>query len=329
MPLPAASALEPSPPAWDHLPMALAPILVTGSHRCGSTWVGKTLCRAPGMAYLDEPFHMKHRPGPCRAKWESWYAYLTAENAAPYEEALADTLGHRYSYGAELLSLRSPRDVGRMLRDAGRCAGRRRRGDRALMKDPIAFFSAPWLAERFAMQVVVLVRHPAAFASSLKRLDWRFDFHNWLDQPLLMRDWLGPWEQQLRAAAETPLDVIEEAALCWNVIYEVAARMRAQHSDWIFLTHEELSIDPVGKFRTLFEQLAVPFDDELRDWLQATTGANNPAEAPTGTAHALARDSRANVRNWTSRLEPSEIDRLRAATEAVTEQWYGSDAWTP
>lgn len=307
--------------------MTAPPILVTGSHRCGSTWVGKTLCRAPGLAYLDEPFHMNHRPGPCRASWDHWYAYLTEENAGPFDAALADTLAHRYSYGAEWKSLRSPRDVGRMLRDAGRAAGRRRRAERPLMKDPIAFFSAPWLARRFGMQVVVLVRHPAAFASSLKRLDWRFDFRNWLDQDLLMRDWLGPWRDQLEAAASSGGDVIEEAALCWNVIYEVAERMRQAHPDWLFLTHEELSMEPLTKFGELFEHLGVPFDPSIQEWLRSTTGADNPAEAPQGTAHALSRDSRANVRNWTKRLDADEVRRLRSATEAVTHVWYGDSAW--
>ena len=255
--------------------MSAPPILVTGSHRCGSTWVGKTLCQAPGLAYIDEPFHMNHRPGPCRARWTQWYHYITEENASDFEAALADTLGFRYSYRAELAALRSPRDAGRMLRDAGRAAKRRAGGLRPLMKDPIAFFSAPWLARRFGMQVVVLIRHPAAFASSLKRLDWRFDVRNWLDQPLLLRDWLGPWEKQLRAMASSGADVIDEAALCWNVIYEAAERMRKLHPDWIFMTHEELSENPLPAFGQLFERLDVPFLDEIQAWLRSTTGSDN------------------------------------------------------
>ena len=32
-----------------------SPILVTGSHRSGSTWVGKMLSVAPHVAYIHEP----------------------------------------------------------------------------------------------------------------------------------------------------------------------------------------------------------------------------------------------------------------------------------
>ena len=105
------------------------------------------------------------------------------------------------------------------------------------------------------MPVVVLLRHPVAFASSLRRLYWRFDFRNWLDQPLLMRDWLGPFEAEIREQAERPADVIEQAGLLWNVICSVADQFREQHQDWIFLRHEDLSMDPMGGFQELFERL--------------------------------------------------------------------------
>ena len=33
------------------------PILVTGSHRSGSTWVGKMIASHPRVAYVEEPFN--------------------------------------------------------------------------------------------------------------------------------------------------------------------------------------------------------------------------------------------------------------------------------
>ena len=45
------------------------------------------------------------------------------------------------------------------------------RGGRLVIKDPISALSSDWLARNFALEVVVLVRHPAAFAASLKRLN--------------------------------------------------------------------------------------------------------------------------------------------------------------
>ena len=33
------------------------PILVTGSHRSGTTWVGKTIALSPSVTYIGEPFN--------------------------------------------------------------------------------------------------------------------------------------------------------------------------------------------------------------------------------------------------------------------------------
>jgi len=64
---------------------------------------------------------------------------------------------------------------------------RRLAGERPLLKDPIAFFSAEWLARTYGADVVVLIRHPAGFAGSLKRMGSSFDFNDFLGQPDLLR----------------------------------------------------------------------------------------------------------------------------------------------
>ena len=161
------------------------PILITGSHRSGSTWVGRMLSEAPGTLLVYEPFHPEHRPGTCAMKPASFYEYVSesAEREGPWRRALEHTVAPRYDLAAELRAPRSSGDNLRMVRDWARYAAARWRGHRVLLKDPLAFFSAPWIARRFDAQVLVVTRHPAAFASSLLRLDWRFEFGAWLDQP--------------------------------------------------------------------------------------------------------------------------------------------------
>ena len=51
-------------------------------------------------------------------------------------------------------------------------------GLRPLLKDPIAIMSCEWLAETFNMDVIVVIRHPAAFVASLKVAGWEFAFVN-------------------------------------------------------------------------------------------------------------------------------------------------------
>jgi hypothetical protein len=285
------------------------------------------LAMSRDVGYILEPFHVRHRPGICAARFANWFQYVCEENEAEFAPALDRTLSFRYDVPAELRAVRGPRDVARMLRDWSRTVGYRLRGARPLVKDPIAFFSAPWLARRYDMEVIVLVRHPAAFTSSLKRLSWTFDFQNLARQPLLMRDLLARWEEPIQRAARQPPSIVGQAALLWNVIYDVAHDLRARHPEWKVLRHEDLSLDPEGGFRALFDSLGIEFTDPIRQLVIAMTSASNPAEAPAGRAHAMQRDSRANVRNWSKRLSAAEIAELRELVSPVAPRYYSDADW--
>ena len=167
-----------------------SPILVTGAHRTGTTWVGKMLAANPRTAYISEPLNALHRPGVLSAKVPFWYLYITEENETQYLPAFQEMIGFRYHLLAEIRSLRSRKDFLRMGRDYMIFFNGRLRGQRALIKDPFAVFSTPWFAKKLNCKVVITIRHPAGFASSLKRLNWPFDFHDLLAQPALMRDYL-------------------------------------------------------------------------------------------------------------------------------------------
>src|SRR5436190_552737 len=135
-----------APPARDTA--AVRSILVTGSHRSGTGWVGQVLAASPAaVGYVWEPFSILHRPGTCAA------------------------------------------------------------------------------------QPVLLVRHPAAFAASVKRLHLRHPFGDFLAQPLMLRDWLGPFRAELEAFARAEQEIVDQAILLWNVIHHALAAYRARHPD--------------------------------------------------------------------------------------------------
>jgi hypothetical protein len=130
----------------------------------------------PHTAYISEPLNRLHRPGVLGACVEHWYTYISDKNEAAFLSAFDQLLGFHYHLWDEMKSLRSSRDFFRMGRDLGTFLRGRALHQRPLLKDPFAVFSLPWFVERLDCRVVVTVRHPAGFASSLKRLNWPFDF---------------------------------------------------------------------------------------------------------------------------------------------------------
>ena len=128
------------------------PILVTGAHRSGTTWVGKMLAASPQIAYISEPLNVLHRLGVLRTSVAHWYTYICYANEDLYLPALNDTLAFRYHPLAEIQSLRSRKDIGRMFRDWNIFTQGRLFKRQPLLKDPFAVFSAPWFAERLPGQ---------------------------------------------------------------------------------------------------------------------------------------------------------------------------------
>jgi len=302
-----------------------APILVTGAHRTGTTWVGKMLAAGRGVAYISEPLNVWHRPGVLRAPVEKWYTYLCAENEAAYLPAFHEMLDFRYGLGRELRSLRSRKDVLRMGRDISTFLRGRLLGQRALLKDPFAIFSAPWFAARLNCRVVITVRHPAGFASSLKRLNWPFDFGDLLDQPILMRDHLEVDRVAMESISAD--DIIGQAALLWRMVYRSVARMKSLQPSFIIIQHEDLSRDPLAGFQSLYAALDLDFTPKVEQTILNSSSSENPNELSKKKVHSVKLDSHANVDNWKKRLSVDEITRIRDLTEEVAAQFYEEEEW--
>jgi len=304
------------------------PILVTGAHRSGTTWVGRMLAANPQVAYISEPLNVLHRPGVLRAKVDRWYQYICEENEGGYLTAFKDLLDYRYHQWDEIRSIRSLKDFLRMGRDFAIFYNGLMRGQRALLKDPFAVFSTPWFAKRLNFNVVVTVRHPAAFASSLKRLGWTFDFNDLLDQPLLMRDHLEPYRDQMQSIKAD--DVIGQASLLWTMIYRTV-HSTLQHAqgdarglipDLHVVRHEDLSRDPITGFRDLYQSLGLDFTPRVQKIILNASSSENPAELSRKKVHSVKLDSRANVDSWKKRLTEQEASRVREMTQDVLALYY-------
>jgi len=300
------------------------PILVTGGHRTGTTWIGRMLARAPGVFYIHEPFNPRTPVGLSPAGFDRYFTVVTSANEERFAPGLERTLSLRYDVGRQVRALRGPRDLARTARDFARVERARRAGARPLMKDPIALLSAEWLAKRFEMDVVVLIRHPAAFAASLKRLGWKHSFATFLDDGRIP-EVLAPYEGEIREQAREPGDILSQAALLWRLLYDTADGYRERHPDWVFLRHEDASLDPVDTFAQLYERLGLELTPEARETIARASAPDNPAELPTPYAVELA--SAASLGRWREQLADEEVRRLREHTADVWPRFYSDDDW--
>jgi hypothetical protein len=283
------------------------------------------LCAGGQAAYISEPLNVLHRPGVLSAPVGKWYTYICSENEGQYLPAFHKLLAFRYHTMDEFRSIKSRKDAMRLGRDWWRFFLGRLKKKRPLLKDPFAFFSAPWFASRLNCRVVVTVRHPAAFASSLKRLDWPFDFDDLLSQPLLMRDLLEPYREEMKSIPRD--DIIAQGSLLWKMIYQVVSGFCEQHPEFILVRHEDYSIAPLESFRYLYDTLGLDFSPSAQKEVLRSSSSENPAEASKTDTFAYRMDSRAVLERWKKRLSREEIDRIASLTGETSARFYPEVDW--
>jgi hypothetical protein len=286
------------------------PVLITGSHRSGSTWLAHMLALAEDTLVVEEPF-----------------------NIAPWAYALDGLAGHWFTYAPALPRGPALKAFDKVLAcKTGRVFPRRqvqrwlppsRRG-RLIIKDPIACVSSEWLAENFELEVILLVRHPAAFAASLKRLQWEFPFDHLLEQDSLMNEHLQPYRAEIE---HQPAEVVAQAALLWKCLYSVLFTYLDRNPNWIVRTHEELSLNPIAELKELYEILGLKWTGPVERRMKEHTKQSNPTTAPRGVVHQMRRNSAANTAWWKKALTREEIACLRDITYETSGRYYSERDW--
>ena len=319
------------------------PILITGSHRSGTTWVGNIIRNLPRIYYLHEPL----TPNSITRglfNTEIWYKYYDPKKEYENIETILNELfSGSYPFKAMFnfknslphTDYRNPNGINDGKIDLKYFKWRinayidskrlNKKEIIPLIKDPIALTAAEWIHQKWNSKNVILIRHPAAFVSSLIRLNWRFNFENFTKQPDLIDRFLGPYRSQIN---NPPKDFISEASLIWTCITKIIIDYQKLYPNWLYIRHEDLSYDPINEFELLFKRLDLPFSSKVKRFIQSTSSHSNPSEVSKKTkVHQLQRDSRKNIKNWKRRLSKDEIKLIRDKTEHLSNKFYLDKDW--
>jgi len=286
------------------------PILITGSHRSGSTWLASMLALTENTLVAHEPFNIQPWAYALDGLATRWFTYAPA---LPQDAALK---------AFDKVVKRRTRKIF-LKNQTAYWVPPLRRG-RLIVKDPIASLSSDWLASNFDLDVVVLVRHPAAFAASLKRLEWRHPFEDFLEQEMLMERHLEPYRAEI---ASKPDNIAEQAAIIWNCVYGVLFTYLDSNPNWIVKKHEDLSTNPVAELKSLCGDLGLKWTTTVEDEVVKYTRSGNPVSAPDGIIHQIRRDSAAVVSRWKKILTKEEIARVYEVTRPVCGPYYPDEEW--
>jgi hypothetical protein len=295
------------------------PILVTGSHRSGSTWAGDVLAQATNVRYIQEPFNVQMRPkhNPISYMYEHVGKACEPTIHQTVREYLQSFLHSSFSKGMyDLVRWQKTKEISYYLQDALDQPV----SYRTLYKDPLAIMSAEWIASEFQADVVMLIRHPAAFVASIKVLNWEFDFQHILKQEKFLEKCLSPFKEKIQTYSFIKQDIVDQGILLWNMIYYMVHQYQEKYGDtWYFVRHEDLSNNPTLEFQKIFSFLDLEFTESIRNYIVKSSDGSH--------LNGIKRDSKKNIKTWKQRLTAEEIDRIKIGTKEVAQHFYSSEDW--
>lgn len=288
----------------------IKPILITGTHRSGSTWFADMLSLAKNTEHIREPFNIGKKYYKFNKLAKYWYVYIPEldknKSISAFQKILNRQTGKVY-----------PR---RTLQHWIRCP----RKKRLIIKAPFSSFSSDWISNNFDIDVIVLIRHPAAFAASLKRLDWQFDFSHFIAQNELINELLFKYKNDI---IKNPKEIIQQSILLWNTVYDVLDTYSKKNKKWFLYTHESISSDPLKHFKKIYDELNLNWNNKIEQQIYSYTSIQNSLNPKEGQVHKLKRDSRSNIKRWKNILTKNEIDEIYRGTKEIWCKFYDEESW--
>ncbi len=189
------------------------------------------------------------------------------------------------------------------------------RGHRLFVKTVMAPLSIEWLASEFDLAVLVLLRHPGNVLASWMSLDLSLEFARLDDRPAVRR---------LIEAGTIPRPGsgdLERLAWQLGVLNLGLEEAAARHPDWVMRTHEDLCIDPLDKFRRLYSDLDLTWNEGVEEFLVVN-------DRP-GDGFRTQRKASEQPEAWKKRLDAEQIGILRRVLSEFPLTSWSEDDLTP
>jgi len=293
------------------------PILVTGLYRSATTWTGIIICYSGRYGNIYEPFNPDVSSLLPDIKFP--FLYVCKENEDRYIESLDKVMNFDYDLNSLIKDSKNIELFKRNLQVYLEFIYFRRKKNIPLIKDPIAVFSADWLAEKFDMDVVVMNRHPLGFISSLLKSNFGFDFNHLLRQALLIDDYLKDYAEriiemkdQLNKEGKNRETIIKYGVLMWEIINSVILKYKKKHKNWFFYRLEDIQTDTRGIINGLYSDLNIKIEPSIDKKINY---------------RLTKKKSKNKLKSWENDFSKEEMLEVKRFCQDKAEVFYGNSDW--
>jgi hypothetical protein len=306
------------------------PLLITGSHRSGKSYTVKGLNINNDFNIIHEPLNNDSGIGWIGLDNLNYFTYIHKDNSHLFKKEFDRTI-YDYDYRA---AKQFYRDTGignayRIVNDIIRSFRYKLNNKRALLDDPFAVFSAEWFYEQYNADIIIMIRHPASFVSSLKLLNYSFDFSHILDQKHLVDNKLQNYISELIEFTTKEKSIVEQGELLWRMIYDVVGRYRdIYNSKWLFLCFEDIVRYPDENYERMLNYAGVRLDKtDIQKIKSRICKTANDKEVEILNKNVNDYSITDHLKRFRTLLTANEIDYIKMKSEVVWKQFYTEEDW--
>jgi hypothetical protein len=308
------------------------PILITGSHRSGKSYTTKGLNIKNHFNIIHEPLNKDSGIGWIGLNNLCYFTYINESNSHIFKKEFDRTIYH-YDYRVvkQFYSNIGLGNISKILKDIIRSLRYKFNNRRALLDDPFAVFSAEWFYEEYNSDIIIMIRHPASFVSSLKLLNYKFDFSHILDQKNLVENKLKHYLPELIEFTTKQKSIVEQGEFLWRMIYDVVSRFRdTYNSKWLFVRFEDVVSYPDESFERILNYAGITLDkSEIKNIkfqiLRSTEGNDKEVNILNKNGNGYSIND--HLKRFRALLTTSEIKYIKLKSEYVWKQFYTDDDW--
>ncbi|MEM7462877.1 MAG: sulfotransferase [Pseudomonadota bacterium] len=275
------------------------PVFVTGNGRSGTSWIGEMLGFAPNVLYYREPCHPR-RNGMSLDSSEQVWSKIVPENGQDifFERTLSRAFrGHFW------------RGCGFSLTDY---PNRATKSPRIVVKEVASFASTEWVYKTWFPEVLVIMRHPGAYAESVKKLHQGPSEVARLEllaaNPVLM----SKYKDMILNALSHVNSAVDASIVAWAIRTRVYLDAKAHHPDWHLVHYENIALAPVEQMKKIYSALNLGWDEDVEARILATT--TNDAKGSYSTSRMVG----SRIDAWRTDL-PEETRNLARHTLEIFE----------
>ena len=286
--------------------------VVTGMHRSGTTYVGKILDACDQLDVFHEPFNRHFGISGINKNYpavDMGYELNTVDILKSIEsrqqlpfirdcnkDKFTKKLARKIIGGKTEQQWRKIR-LSHSLKEK-----------QLVLKDPFLSMSTQTLTKDLGVKVLFLCRHPGSVWASIKQMNWKMDLDNFFGDGF-------PINKQK--------DDLATFCEVWNTIN--LHNTTIEDANYLFMTHEELCIDPLGAFKQVFDHFNLPLSEKANALIEDMTSGGQ-ADKQSNKLHQFKRNSAEMVNLWQKKLSKEEIDYIygNTTTRSLIENLYGN-----